>query len=115
MDPKWIYNREKPWDDPVNAYVVQNSSSNIFNDGRIFKCPSNPNEGNSVSFAHYVGITGVGADAAWLAIEHPHAGFFGYDRRLTDKDLNRGASNIMVVAETATKNGPWAAGGHPTS
>src|ERR1043165_283842 len=44
MDPKWIYNREKPWDDPVNAYVVQNSSSNIFNDGRIFKCPSNPNE-----------------------------------------------------------------------
>ena len=68
--------------------------------------------------------------AASLPADDPRAGFFGYDRRLTRKQLQethgegktgrgedplaRGESRTLAVIETASAIGPWAAGGFPT-
>jgi prepilin-type processing-associated H-X9-DG protein len=62
----------------------------------------------------YVGIAGVGRDAAVLPLTDPRAGIFGYDRTLTRGDISAGISTTMMAAETAHGNGPWLAGGPPT-
>jgi prepilin-type processing-associated H-X9-DG protein len=62
----------------------------------------------------YVGVAGVGDDAAALPLTDPRAGFFGYDRTLTRDDIAAGGSTTMMVVETAHDNGPWLAGGPPT-
>jgi prepilin-type processing-associated H-X9-DG protein len=62
----------------------------------------------------YVGVAGVGVDAARLPLQDPRAGFFGYDRILTQADISAGISSTMMVVETTRDNGPWLAGGPPT-
>jgi hypothetical protein len=104
MDPKWVANRKVPFDDPENWYVTR---SNQF----ASNCPANPHPGAPYPYTHYVGITGVGKDAAWRPLGDPDAGFFGYERVITLADLKRGESNVLAVSETATDNGPWAKGG----
>jgi hypothetical protein len=82
----------------------------------LFLCPSNPHLAaqHSQAHTHYVGIAGLGVDAVMLPLEDPRAGCFGYDRRVTRKDMKRGASTTVVLMETANQNGPWAAGGFAT-
>ena len=63
---------------------------------------------------YYLGIGGVGKDAAGFSKDDARAGFFGYDRRITRADLTRGLSNVMTVAESGTAGTPWAAGGPAT-
>jgi hypothetical protein len=63
---------------------------------------------------HYVGIAGLGEDAAQLLKEDRRAGLFGYDRRTKLEDIKDGTSHTMILAETALDNGCWAAGGPPT-
>ena len=60
----------------------------------------------------YLGISGVGADTATFPLDHPDAGFFGYDRTLKLKDVSKISSTLMIL-ETNT-GGPWAQGGHST-
>jgi len=78
-------------------------------------CPANPNTRgtNLPPFTHYVGVAGVGADAATLVKGEPRAGIFGYDRRTKREDI-KDTSNTLHLIETATANGPWTAGGHAT-
>ncbi len=63
--------------------------------------------------AHYVGIAGVGADAATLPLGHPKAGVFGYDRR-TSLAMPDSSSNTVLLIETGLNPGHWAAGGPAT-
>ena len=64
---------------------------------------------------HYVGVAGVGADAAMLPLGHPRAGVFGYDRRTALKDgFPDGISNTLMLIETANDPGHWAFGGTAT-
>ena len=63
----------------------------------------------------------MGKDAALLpgkeqngGVFDPNTGVFGYDRRINTDDITAGISRTMMVAETADRNGPWAAGGFPT-
>ncbi len=63
---------------------------------------------------NYVGLTGVGPDAARLPKDDPRAGFFGYDRVVRDDDIKRGTSPLMILTETTVDNGPWLAAGRPT-
>jgi len=82
---------------------------------RSLLCPANPSR-NGPGLpcpTHYLGIAGVGEDAAELPLADPRAGFFGYDRRLTQKDLKDGASTTLMLAE-AVDGGPWTAGGKAT-
>ena len=110
MDPKFKIDPDKPWDHPENAYVGTSSFL-------VYQCPANPNTGPNVNFTHYVGIAGVGKDAAWLPLVNTKAGVFGYERTLTLKDIEKadGHSTTMMVAETARENGPWAMGGFTTA
>ncbi|AMV22825.1 hypothetical protein VT84_00335 [Gemmata sp. SH-PL17] len=64
---------------------------------------------------HYVGVAGVGADAAILPPGHPKAGVFGYDRRTgISDDFLDGLSNALLLIETARDPGHWAFGGPAT-
>ena len=62
---------------------------------------------------YFVGIAGVGPDAAVVPKENADAGFFGYDREITPADIHGGTSHTFMVLDT-TDVGPWLAGGVPT-
>jgi prepilin-type processing-associated H-X9-DG protein len=97
------------WDDPANADVLNTSVP-------TFLCRSHPdyNPRHRPGLTHYVGIAGLGEDAATLPAKDPRAGFFGYGRRVQRKDVTGGISNTLMALETAHDNGPWLAGGYPT-
>jgi prepilin-type processing-associated H-X9-DG protein len=81
----------------------------------VFLCPAFRNMSTeSTGLTSYVGIAGVGVDAALYPPNEPRAGFFGYDRVLSAVDVSSGTSATMMVVETAQDNGPWLAGGPPT-
>jgi prepilin-type processing-associated H-X9-DG protein len=122
-------NRSLAWDDPANAAAA---TTDIY----LFRCPAHPTDDPRVTpgHTHYVGIAGVGPDAAalpWVdrtafaAAVGPAAvagdpavlgaaGAFGYDRVLRRDDLTAGASRTLFTVETTHDNGPWTAGGPPT-
>ncbi len=80
-----------------------------------FLCPdgARPQPGEA-GLTNYLGIGGVGVDAAELPKDHPDAGFFGYNRQLTRADITRGVSETMMIAEAQTARSPWAQGGPAT-
>jgi hypothetical protein len=116
-------NREKAWNDTINAVAVERRL-------RGFLCPAHPDFGGEPppGRTHYVGIAGIGADAAELPPTHSRAGVFGYDRRITYQEVTAGISETLLAAETMwgngaagqgrpsaeAGNGPWAAGGRAT-
>ena len=65
---------------------------------------------------HYVGVAGVGPDAATLSAGRPEAGVFGYDRWtfLSAAGMPDGTSNTLLLIETGQNPGHWAYGGPPT-
>jgi hypothetical protein len=83
---------------------------------RSWLCPANPNRApeGMPGLTHYVGVAGVGPDAAELPGYNTAAGVFGYDRQTRLEDIKDGASFTLLIMETATANGPWTAGGPPT-
>jgi len=80
---------------------------------KLFHCPGYPERPPASTLwpSHYVGITGGGEDAAWLSSGDPRAGFFGYNRTASMKDLGRGTSATLVAAETSAAEGAWTAAG----
>ena len=108
-----LYNQlahDKAWDAEENRFAA------LF-DYRIFQCPGYPKQLPVSTFVstHYLGITGIGTDAITLPLESPRAGILGYDRKVTEKDLKRGASETVLVIETRQANGAWTAAGSPTA
>lgn len=72
-----------------------------------------------VAATHFVGIAGVGMDAAEYSASNPAVaaklGVFGYDRYTRLTDLADGLSTTVVVAEVPpTYKAPWIAGGGST-
>ena len=63
---------------------------------------------------HYVGLAGVGENAAQLKDDDPHAGVFGYGRQTRQQDLARGGANTIAVLGVQDQCGPWAQGGRAT-
>jgi hypothetical protein len=103
-----VIDHAKAWDDATNQWAVHSKVQTFQCDSPSFRRPPN-------HFTAYVGMAGVGADAATLPLEDPRAGCFGYERKIKiPDDFQDGTSNTLVVAETALANGPWAAGGPPT-
>ena len=116
----------RAWDSPANLRpLFRHTSTNgdpppyttsAMDCGDILQCPSHrvPASANAPSPAGYVGISGLGTDAAALTRGHPRAGVFGYDRATRIEEIKDGASTTMLLAETATAGGPWTAGGPAT-
>jgi prepilin-type processing-associated H-X9-DG protein len=107
----------KPWDDPANSAGLNSYVS-------FYQCPGAPDfdPHSRPGQTHYVGVAGVGDDAAYLPRDDPYAGFFGYNRTLTldsvivpsNNPQIKGTSYKMMLLETTQHNGPWLAAGQPT-
>ena len=117
------FDRTKAWDAEENCpprwrvHIAEegNTRETLVGELKSFLCPANPaGLGPALpSPTSYLGVAGVGEDAAELPLSDCRAGFFGYDRKLSLKDIKDGAANTMAVAE-AVDGGPWTAGGRAT-
>jgi hypothetical protein len=118
--------RTRAWDAEENCPVVLRVKE-IREDGthgydervlaelKAFKCPSNPSRPapGEPDPTHYVGIAGVGEDAADLPDSDRRIGFFGYDRIVSLENIKDGVSSTLLVVEIGDC-GPWTAGGKAT-
>ena len=96
--------RGKAWNSAEN-HAVSKGPNNL-------RCTEFPDPDGRMG--SYVGMAGLGKDAALLPRTDPKAGVFGYDRVTKLSDVTDGLSTTMMVMETNFENGPWAAGGFPT-
>ena len=62
----------------------------------------------------YVGLTGIGKDAAFLPRGDPLPGVFGFGRVTRPQDISDGASTTLMVIESSDLRGVWVAGGEAT-
>jgi hypothetical protein len=101
---------KKGWDAEENHFLA-------LTEYKILQCPGYPDTRPDSTFtpSHYLGITGLSADAVTLSKDDPRAGFFGYERKLRMKDLeDRGLNTLLIVLETSHAAGSWTAAGPPT-
>lgn len=99
---------KEAWDAPANAGLRVNVT--------LFLCPTFAHElaPGRVGLTSYVGLAGVGEEAALLPRSDANAGFFGYDRLLRESDISARLDATMMALETVRENGLWPAGGPPT-
>lgn len=102
-------NLARSWQDPANQAVTRQVLPEALNPAFA---PRRTSSGYPV--AHYVGIAGVGADAAELAADDPRAGVFGAQPRRVDQVKDGTASTIAVMG-VRQEWGPWSAGGPSTA
>jgi hypothetical protein len=104
-NPVWF----EPWNSLHNDRFVRQQIPEFLNpvvDERV--SPQN------YPATHFVGVAGVGDDAADLPVDHPRAGIFGYARTTRLEDIHDGASNTLMVLGVTRDLGSWAAGGSAT-
>jgi hypothetical protein len=114
------FKKDEPWDSShnrsVRATLVAPGPESKPTEAPLLVCPS-------LSFQRvpdtpiptsYVGITGVGTNAAELPLNDPMAGAWGYNRSTPIDMLPRGPQSILLLLETAHDLGPWMAGGWAT-
>ncbi|MCI0459988.1 MAG: DUF1559 domain-containing protein [Gemmataceae bacterium] len=109
----------KGWDEKENRVIYAYGMDDgkwIVGEVPVLMCPANPNRTAPPlpGVTHYVGMAGVGEDAAQLPLDDTRCGVFGYERAVRFKDITDGMANTMLVLETLRANGPWTAGGPPT-
>jgi prepilin-type processing-associated H-X9-DG protein len=114
----------EPWNAGANRILIvetihedQSISRAPMGEISAFQCPSHRHPATPPgrpSATDYVGIAGLGTDAATLPAGHRRAGFFGYARQTRIEDITDGTTHTMMLAETAFANGPWTAGGPAT-
>lgn len=109
--------RNEAWDSDRNAGLLAHRSY------RVYQCPvwiswhdADPHLVGSGHLAatHYVGVVGVGADAATRPADAPGIGMFGYDRGTKTEDVKDGLANTLMLTETAHDASPWIRGGAGT-
>ena len=97
------------WNNAQNQPVAKQPLPEVVNP--VFGPATSP-DGYPVT--HYVGVAGVGEDAAQLPADDPRAGMFGYGRQTRQQDLVRGGANTIAVLGVQDQCGPWAQGGRAT-
>jgi hypothetical protein len=103
--PVWI----EPWSSPRNDLFVRQQIPDFLNPSlEVRVSPRN------YPATHFVGVAGVGEDAADLPVSHPRAGIFGNSRTTRLEDVHDGASNTLMVLGVTNDLGSWAAGGTAT-
>jgi hypothetical protein len=102
--------KQKGWEAEENRYLAVMAYP-------LLRCPGYPDAkpASTLVPTHYVGIAGIGADAATLPLDDPRAGFFGYERKLSRADIGQGTSTLLVLVETTRTHSAWTAGGPPTA
>ena len=114
--------RAQSWRDPVNVgsastLIPQFLSPNTEPASWWVKYPE---VSDPVAATHFVGIAGVGMDAASYAANDPAVadkiGIFGYDRPTSVRDITDGAANTILMAQVPPfVKRPWLAGGGSTA
>jgi prepilin-type processing-associated H-X9-DG protein len=101
--------RQASWDARANADAVGAPLKGLL-------CPASLGEpaAQATNVTNYVGLAGLGLDAASQPNGHPGIGLFGYDRRADLSKIKDGLANTALILETARENGPWARGGPAT-
>jgi uncharacterized protein DUF1559 len=110
QDNLWeLADKEHAWDSDGNRLLATTEL-------KVLMCPATPETARTpgLGVTPYIGMAGVGADAATLPLEDKRAGFFGYDRQIRIPDVRDGLSNTILAMETTSDLGPWAAGGPTT-
>jgi hypothetical protein len=69
---------------------------------------------HNLALTHYVGMAGLGRNAAELPADDPRAGIFGYDRSVKLEDVSDGAANTIMLISAGEIYGPWMAPGGAT-
>lgn len=109
---------DKSWDAAENRRVrmAKTEGYTDLSGYRVFYCPTETDRCGppAPALTTYIGLAGVGGDAATLPKDHRRAGIFGYDRTIKADDIKDGLATTLMVLETATDNGPWTQGGHTT-
>lgn len=100
-------NREAGWEDEVNSQAVLTAVP-------VFQNPSQPGDRPNPSAGDYVGMAGVGEDAATLENDDPRAGIFGYNRECRFRDISDGTSNTIMVTDSSEPSASYLAGGRAT-
>lgn len=99
--------KEAGWEADGNANGVQMAIE-------VFMNPSQPNVRRNPSSSDYVGVAGIGPDAASLDKDDEKAGIFGYDRETSIRDITDGTSNTLMIIDSAKPNVSYMAGGEAT-
>ncbi|QDV34843.1 DUF1559 family PulG-like putative transporter [Tautonia plasticadhaerens] len=119
----WLVDRTMAWDEGANRILRRRGK---FSDERIFvegrdrtgwtHCPAHDTVFDVAGheLTSYIGIAGLGLDAAELPLVDPRAGVFGFDRLTPPGAITDGTATTMAAAETTESNGPWKAGGPAT-
>ncbi len=104
--------KEGGWKDKANRQVVETKIAVFENPGM----KPQPPKTTEVKFGatHYVGMAGIGKDAALLPITSNRAGVFGYNRKTRFRDITDGTSNTVMISEASKDFGGWSAGGNAT-
>jgi prepilin-type processing-associated H-X9-DG protein len=119
----WLLDPSTAWDEGVNRVAKRQGKPPdglIFIEGRdkfsYFHCPAHEAvfDARGHELTSYVGVAGLGRDAAGSPPGDPRAGFFGFDRLAPLNAITDGTATTMAIAETAESNGPWKAGGPAT-
>ncbi len=71
-------------------------------------------EPDGVGVTHFVGVAGVGEDAAQLPVDHPRAGIFGTDRITQQDHVTDGLSHTLLMMGVEQRLGPWTDSGQAT-
>lgn len=97
------------WNDPVNDAFVRRRLENFHNPDLPLAIGE-----DRYPATHFVGISGIGADAEGLPATHPRAGIFSPLRETRIADVRDGLANTMMVAGAQSNLGSWARPGMAT-
>jgi prepilin-type processing-associated H-X9-DG protein len=101
--------RSAAWDAKVNQKVTRTMIVTLLCPGIAAEAADDPS-----GRLHYLGIAGVGTDAATLEADNVRAGVFRYNSPTPLAAISDGFSNVLLLMESGFNVGPWGAGG-PTS
>ncbi len=110
----------EPWDSEKNLPASRTQVRSFLSPGAsapaaALACGAVPSGMASSYSTSYVGISGVGQQAAFLPLGDPRCGAFGHERQAHyPTDFADGTSQTLLVIETGDRIGPWAAGNLPT-
>ena len=111
MDQSPLYDQvdmEAGWEDKPNQRISRTIVPYLMN-------PGDPQRKISdAAHSGYIGMAGVGKDAAELPARHERAGIFGYNRSTRIADIRDGTSNTIMITETNDATVGWAQGGQKT-
>jgi hypothetical protein len=103
--PLWI----EAWDSPRNDRFVRQQIPEFLNPSVEVRVSP-----RKYPATHFVGVAGVGEDAADLPVNDPRAGIFGNSRTTRLDDIRDGTSNTLMVVGVTNDLGSWAEGGSAT-